>query len=63
MTGKESDNESTVTVYAVLYYANIGLLRPMRGERPIVNLLGGIKVGTNKNLLLSFAVQVPIIIR
>lgn len=31
----------------------------MRGERPIVNLLGGLKVRVNKNLTLGFAVQVP----
>lgn len=60
MTGKELTNESTVTVYAARYLAIIGLLRPMRGERPIVNLLGGTTVGTNKNPLLGFAVQVPV---
>lgn len=32
----------------------------MRGERPIVNLLGGFKVRMNKNLTLGFAVQVPV---
>ena len=32
----------------------------MRGERPIVNLLGGLKVRMNKNLMLGFAVQVPV---
>jgi hypothetical protein len=31
----------------------------MRGERPIVNLLGGLKVRVSKNLTLGFAVQVP----
>lgn len=31
-----------------------------RGERPIVNLLGGLKVRMNKNLILGFAVQVPV---
>ena len=32
----------------------------MRGERPIVNLLGGFKIRMNKNLTLGFAVQVPV---
>jgi hypothetical protein len=32
----------------------------MRGERPIVNLLGGFKVRVNKNLTLGFAVQAPV---
>ncbi len=32
----------------------------MRGERPIVNLLGGFKVRMNKNLTLGFAVQIPV---
>ncbi len=32
----------------------------MRGDRPIVNLLGGFKVRMNKNLTLGFAVQVPV---
>ncbi len=32
----------------------------MRGERPIVNLLGGFKVRVNKNVTLGFAVQVPV---
>lgn len=32
----------------------------MRGDRPIVNLLGGLKVRLNKNLILGFAVQVPV---
>ena len=31
-----------------------------RGERPIVNLLGGLKVRVSKNLILGFAVQVPV---
>lgn len=31
-----------------------------RGERPIVNLLGGFKVRVNKNLTLGFAVQAPV---
>lgn len=30
MTGKELANQSAVTVYAVRYYARIGLLRPKR---------------------------------
>jgi len=33
MTGKELANESSVTVYAVRYYARIGLLRPRRDAR------------------------------
>ena len=32
----------------------------MRGERPIVNLLGGLKVRVSKVLILGFAVQVPV---
>ena len=32
----------------------------MRGERPIVNLLGGLKVRMNKNLVLGFAVLAPV---
>ena len=32
----------------------------MRGDRPIVNLLGGFKVRVNKNLTLGFAVQAPV---
>ena len=32
----------------------------MRGERPIVNLLGGFKVRMNKNLTLGFAIQAPV---
>jgi len=32
----------------------------MRGERPIVNLLGGLKVRVSKILILGFAVQVPV---
>lgn len=32
----------------------------MRGERPIINLLGGLKVRVNKNLVLGFAVQAPV---
>lgn len=31
-----------------------------RGERPIVNLLGGLKVRVSKHLVLGFAVQAPI---
>jgi DNA-binding transcriptional MerR regulator len=33
MTGKELANQSAVTVYAVRYYARIGLLRPRREAR------------------------------
>lgn len=32
----------------------------MRGERPIVNLLGGLKVRVSKILIVGFAVQVPV---
>ena len=32
----------------------------MRGERPIINLVGGLKVRVNKNLVLGFAVQAPV---
>ena len=32
----------------------------MRGDRPIINLLGGLKVRVNKNLVLGFAVQAPV---
>jgi hypothetical protein len=32
----------------------------MRGEKPIINLLGGLKVRMNKNLVLGFAVQAPV---
>jgi|GEM_PF-939955 len=35
------------------------LTEGMRGERPIVNLLGGLKVRVSKKLILGFAVQVP----
>ena len=32
----------------------------MRGDRPIINLLGGFKIRMNKNLTLGFAMQVPV---
>lgn len=32
----------------------------MRGEKPIINLLGGLKVRVSKNLVLGFAVQAPV---
>ncbi len=32
----------------------------MRGEKPIVNLLGGLKVRMSKELVIGFAVQVPV---
>lgn len=35
------------------------LAEAMRGDRPIVNALFGLKVRVNKNLLLGFAFQVP----
>ena len=35
------------------------LTEGMRGERPIVNLLGGLKVRVSMKLILGFAVQVP----
>ncbi len=35
------------------------LAEAMRGDRPIVNALFGVKVRVNKNLLLGFAFQVP----
>jgi MerR family transcriptional regulator, Zn(II)-responsive regulator of zntA len=44
MTGKELANESAVTVYAVRYYARIGLLRPRRDAR------NGYKVYTSSDV-------------
>ena len=35
------------------------LAEAMRGDRPIVNALLGLKVRVNKNVLLGFAIQVP----
>ena len=32
----------------------------MPGERPIINLLGGMKVRMNENLLLGIAIQAPV---